>query len=226
MMNAETTLVPTSGPATPSPSSTIVPEISWPSTAGVGKATSALRTCRSVWHTPHACTRTRTSPASGAGTGISSIRIRPGAVSNTAAFMKSIEGSAAGAMVAPFALVVWSSDARRRRASPPLPSAPRERLLRDSEPLGRGQRPRAGGPRLSGPRHDQLRLRVVPGPSRRELVAQRHARAFPHARRKCTDSDQRRLPRRLFRRAGGGRRERRPGGQDGTGRDLDRGLHG
>ena len=87
MMNAETTLVPTAGPATPLPSSTIVPEISWPSTAGVGNATSALMTCRSVWHTPHACTLTSTSPSSGAGTGISSIRIPPGAVSNTAAFM-------------------------------------------------------------------------------------------------------------------------------------------
>ena len=44
MMKAETTLAPTAGPTTPLPSSTIVPEISWPRTAGVGKATSALMT--------------------------------------------------------------------------------------------------------------------------------------------------------------------------------------
>ena len=56
MMNAEATRVPTAGPATPGPSAATVPEISCPMTAGVGNATSAFITCRSVWQTPQACT--------------------------------------------------------------------------------------------------------------------------------------------------------------------------
>jgi hypothetical protein len=48
MMNAETTFVPTAGLLTPGPSAATVPEISCPITAGVGNATSAFMTCRSV----------------------------------------------------------------------------------------------------------------------------------------------------------------------------------
>src|SRR5262245_257049 len=87
MMNADTTLVPTGGPTTPGPSAATVPEISWPITAGVGNATSAFITCRSVWHTPQALTFTSTSPALGSGMGISSTRRPPGADSRIAAFM-------------------------------------------------------------------------------------------------------------------------------------------
>ena len=73
MMNVPTTRVPTGGPATPSPSAATVPEISCPSTAGTGNATSPFSTCRSVWQTPHAATRTSISPRRGCGTGIRSI---------------------------------------------------------------------------------------------------------------------------------------------------------
>ena len=71
--NADTTLVPTAGPFTPGPSATTVPDISCPMTAGVGKATSAFITCRSVWQTPHECTFTSTSLARGSGMGSCSI---------------------------------------------------------------------------------------------------------------------------------------------------------
>ena len=58
-----------------------------PAPPGVGKATSAFMTCRSVWQTPHAVTLTSTSPASGSGIGISSMCSPPGALSRTAAFI-------------------------------------------------------------------------------------------------------------------------------------------
>ena len=45
-------------PATSSPAPATVPEISCPSTAGTGNATSPFSTCRSVWQTPQAATRT------------------------------------------------------------------------------------------------------------------------------------------------------------------------
>ena len=85
--NAHTTREPTGGPATPGPSAATVPVISWPITAGVGNATSAFITCRSVWHTPHACTLTSTSLASGSGTGSCSIARPPGAAFSTAAII-------------------------------------------------------------------------------------------------------------------------------------------
>ena len=48
MMKADTTFDPIAGPFTPAPSAATVPEISCPITAGVGNATSAFITCRSV----------------------------------------------------------------------------------------------------------------------------------------------------------------------------------
>jgi hypothetical protein len=48
MMKADTTFDPIAGPLTPLPSAATVPEISCPITAGVGNATSAFITCKSV----------------------------------------------------------------------------------------------------------------------------------------------------------------------------------
>ena len=101
MMNAHTTLVPTAGPFTPGPSAATVPEISCPITAGVGNATSAFMTCRSVWHTPHAFTFTRISPAPGSGIGISSMCTPPGALSRMAALIVCIRNSPRSSVFSP-----------------------------------------------------------------------------------------------------------------------------
>ena len=69
-MNVPTPAILTAGPATPAELDD-VPEISWPSTAGGGKATSPLITWRSVWQTPQAATLTRISPRLRPRTGIS-----------------------------------------------------------------------------------------------------------------------------------------------------------
>ena len=89
-MNVPTTRLPTVGVSTPSPASTTIPEISWPSTAGVGKATSAFMTWRSVWQTPQAATRTSTSPRRGRGSGSSSIWSGCPGAGSTAARMVSL----------------------------------------------------------------------------------------------------------------------------------------
>src|ERR1035437_8173083 len=77
MMKLQATLSPTASPVVSGPSSSMIPEISWPSTQGVGNATSPLITCKSVWHTPHATTRTRTSFFRGFGICRDSTAIRP-----------------------------------------------------------------------------------------------------------------------------------------------------
>ena len=67
MMNEQTTRSPTATFVTPGPVASTMPETSWPSTPGVGNATSPFRTWRSVWQTPHAATFTRTSCSCGSG---------------------------------------------------------------------------------------------------------------------------------------------------------------
>src|SRR4029450_6715012 len=58
-----------------------------PTPARTANAPSAFITCRSVWHTPQALTRTSTSPARGSGMGISSTCSPPGARSSIATRM-------------------------------------------------------------------------------------------------------------------------------------------
>ena len=88
-MNGATTRVPGGGPSTPSPSSAIVPAISCPGTTGSFDGDSPLMTCRSLWHTPQAATRTSTSPGPGRGSRSSSIRKAPGARSTAARITRS-----------------------------------------------------------------------------------------------------------------------------------------
>ncbi len=60
---------PASNCVTPAPRSTTTPTISWPGTSGsVGSVSSPSTMCRSVRHTPQACTRSRISPGPGRGT--------------------------------------------------------------------------------------------------------------------------------------------------------------
>src|SRR5262245_61138102 len=93
MMNAPTTRWPifsrAASPAErPEPCATTVPETSWPSTHGVGKRTSSLMTCRSVWQTPHASTRISTSPDLRSGVWISSTAIGAPMAFSTTAFLR------------------------------------------------------------------------------------------------------------------------------------------
>ena len=69
-----TTWSPGANPVTPGPVSSTIPAPSWPSTIGRGPGRSC--TVRSVWHTPHATTRTSSSPAWGGPSSIASIRGR------------------------------------------------------------------------------------------------------------------------------------------------------
>mmetsp|Transcript_110741 Transcript_110741/g.319955 ORF Transcript_110741/g.319955 Transcript_110741/m.319955 type:complete len:272 (+) Transcript_110741:639-1454(+) len=71
--------------ATPGPSSTISPHVSWPMTQGVGKAMWPFMTCRSEWHTPVARFFTSTSPARGFGMSTTCGAIRVLTFDNTAA---------------------------------------------------------------------------------------------------------------------------------------------
>jgi hypothetical protein len=62
------TRAPFAHPTTPGPTASITPAISWPGTMGNGtlgnKPSLAIE---SLWHTPQACTFTRTSPSPGSG---------------------------------------------------------------------------------------------------------------------------------------------------------------
>ena len=67
-------------PATPRPSSTTLPAVSWPRMNGTSNANAPGAACmkwRSVWHRPTAATSTKTSPGAGLGTGISTNSARP-----------------------------------------------------------------------------------------------------------------------------------------------------
>src|SRR5579883_1543342 len=66
--------IPTRWPAfhcvTPSPATSTTPTISCPGTRGYSiPGNTPYMVTESLWHTPQACTRTRTSPAAGSGTG-------------------------------------------------------------------------------------------------------------------------------------------------------------
>ena len=67
-MKDETTWSPTARPVTPSPTSTISPAPSWPSTSGGGSAMVPLVADRSEWQTPQAASFTITSPRLGLST--------------------------------------------------------------------------------------------------------------------------------------------------------------
>src|SRR5712691_8417458 len=88
MMKLQTTVSPGCAVLTSGATASTTPEISCPSTQGRGNCTSPLTTCKSVWQTPQAATRTNTSPAFGEGVGMSSMVIGPPTADSTAAFMR------------------------------------------------------------------------------------------------------------------------------------------
>src|SRR5215831_12533937 len=88
MMKLQTTVSPDCTVLTLGATTSTTPEISCPSTQGRGNCTSPLTTCKSVWQTPQAATRTNTSPALGEGVGMSSMVIGPSIADSTAAFMQ------------------------------------------------------------------------------------------------------------------------------------------
>src|SRR5262249_37331972 len=88
MMNLQTTAPLGCTVLTSGATISTTPEISCPSTQGRGNCTSPLTTCKSVWQTPQAATRTNASPALGEGVGMSSMVIGPPTADSTAAFMR------------------------------------------------------------------------------------------------------------------------------------------
>src|SRR5207248_8731882 len=88
MMKLQTTASPGCAVLTSAATASTTPEISCPSTQGRGNCTSPLITCKSVWQTPQATTRTSTSPACGAGVGISSMVRGAPMADSTAALMQ------------------------------------------------------------------------------------------------------------------------------------------
>src|SRR5262252_4537361 len=88
MMKLQTTVSPGCAVLTSGATISTTPEISCPNTQGRGNCTSPLTTCKSVWQTPQATTRTNTSPALGEGVGMSSMVIGPSTADSTAAFMQ------------------------------------------------------------------------------------------------------------------------------------------
>ena len=71
-MNETEIWSPTANSVTPSPSSVTTPAPSWPPTVGRGAGRVPSKMCSSEWHMPAAVVLTKTSPASGGSSSISS----------------------------------------------------------------------------------------------------------------------------------------------------------
>lgn len=110
-----------------------------------------------------------------------------------------------------------------RQAADFSDTAPK-RVLRDPEPLGRGQRPPAAGPGFQGPGHHQCGLCLVARPARQRRVAR--PRAVPSARHGCRQrpAGECRLRERFCPRCGGCGPQRAAGCRVRCGGPVDRGL--